>query len=93
MAKKVKLYDIEYTHAAGRDLKKLRKNRAVLKSIDATITSLKTNPRPNGAEKLSGETKYRVRDGEHRILYEINDTDRKVLVTRVRDRKDVYKEH
>lgn len=93
MAKKVKLYDIKYTHAAGRDLKRLKKNRAVLKSIDITITSLRTTPRPNGAEKLSGETKYRIRDGEYRILYEIDDTDKQVLVTRVRDRKDVYKKH
>ena len=65
----------------------------MLKSIDITITSLKTNPRPSGAEKLLGNVKYRVRDGEYRILYEVNDTARKVLVTRIRDRKDVYKNH
>ncbi len=66
------MYKIQYTPAAGRDLKRLKGNQPVLKSIDATIVALKNNPRPNGVEKLSGDTKFRIRDGDYRILFEID---------------------
>lgn len=83
-------YAIDLTTAAARDLKALKNNRTVLESIDRTILALGLNPRPNGVEKLDGKL-HRVRDGEFRVLYEIDDESRNVLVTRVRNRKDVYK--
>ena len=92
MAKEPARYEIQHTGAAARDLKKLKGNRAVLESIDRKIVALETNPRPRGAEKLTDDTTYRLRDGEYRILYEIDDNVKKVLITRVRDRKEVYKD-
>lgn len=50
--------------------------------IVAKLRTLAENPRPVGAEKLSGEDKYRVRQGDHRILYEIVDADLIVTVVR-----------
>jgi mRNA interferase RelE/StbE len=47
---------------------------------------LANNPRPVGCEKLSGEKKYRIRQGDYRILYEIVDTDLIVTVVRVGNR-------
>ncbi|MGO8751580.1 MAG: type II toxin-antitoxin system RelE family toxin [Thermoguttaceae bacterium] len=91
MAEKPRLYEIKHTGAAARDLKKLVGDRSVLESIDRTITALKTNPRPNGYKKLSNNTTYRVRDGNYRILYEIDEESKVILITRVQDRKEVYK--
>jgi len=49
------------------------------------------NPRPFGSEKISGQDKYRVRQGRYRILYAISDQDLIVQVVKVAHRKDVYR--
>ena len=59
--------------------------------IVAKIWTLAENPRPVGAEKLSGEDKYRVRQGDYRILYEIVDSDLIVTVVRIGNRREVYR--
>jgi mRNA interferase RelE/StbE len=60
--------------------------------ISAKIDSLKTNPRPSGVEKLSGEEDlYRVRVGDYRILYQIHDRILLVLILRIGHRQDVYR--
>lgn len=87
---KSKKYDLQYSSGGSRDLKKLKKNKTVLKSIKKTVERLRDDPRPNGVEKL-GDTTHRVRDGEYRIVYEIDDAKPEVLVTKIRDRKEVYK--
>ena len=55
------------------------------------IRALAGDPRPVGSEKLSGEEKYRVRQGDLRILYEINDRDSIVTVVKIGHRRDVYR--
>lgn len=55
------------------------------------IRALAGDPRPVGSEKLSGEQKYRVRQGDLRILYEINDRDSIVTVVKIGHRRDVYR--
>jgi len=54
------------------------------------ILKLADNPRPAGCEKLSGQNKYRVRQGRYRILYAIEDENLLVYVVKVGHRKDVY---
>ncbi|MBI4642921.1 MAG: type II toxin-antitoxin system RelE/ParE family toxin [Deltaproteobacteria bacterium] len=54
------------------------------------ISKLAENPRPFGCEKLSGQEKYRLRQGRYRILYSISDQDLVVNVVKVGHRKDVY---
>jgi len=56
------------------------------------ILALADNPRPPGVEKLSGTSeKYRVRQGNFRILYEIQDDILVVYIVRIADRKEVYR--
>lgn len=55
------------------------------------ISKLAEDPRPFGSEKISGQEKYRVRQGRYRILYAIEDQDLVVQVVRVGHRKDVYR--
>ncbi len=55
------------------------------------IARLAENPRPVGVEKLSGQDKYRLRQGRYRILYAIEDQDLLVYVIKVGHRKDVYR--
>jgi mRNA interferase RelE/StbE len=62
-----------------------------LHRILATIDSLSEEPRPSGVEKLSGQEKYRVRQGNYRIIYEINDKEVIVVVVKVGHRKNVYR--
>jgi mRNA interferase RelE/StbE len=57
----------------------------------ARIATLAAEPRPVGVQKLSGEAKYRIRQGDYRILYEITDLDLIVTVVRIGHRRDVYR--
>jgi len=55
------------------------------------ISKLAEDPRPSGSEKISGQDKYRVRQGRYRILYTIEKQDLIVRVIKVGHRKDVYR--
>lgn len=55
------------------------------------IEALRDDPRPPGCEKLSGQEKYRIRQGVYRILYEIRDDVLLVPVVKVGHRREVYK--
>jgi mRNA interferase RelE/StbE len=55
------------------------------------IEALAAEPRPAGAEKLSGDDKYRIRQGDYRILYEIQDAQLVVVVVRIGNRREVYR--
>ena len=55
------------------------------------IKSLADNPRPTGAEKLTGINRYRVRQGDYRILYEIYDKEIVVMVVKIGHRREVYR--
>ena len=55
------------------------------------IQTLATEPRPPGIEKLSGAEKYRVRQGDYRILYTIDDAAHTVVVIKIGHRRDVYR--
>ena len=55
------------------------------------IRGLAYDPRLRGCEKLSGDNKYRIRQGRYRILYQIKDDEVVVIVVRVAQRKEAYK--
>jgi mRNA interferase RelE/StbE len=55
------------------------------------ISQLAEDPRPRGCEKLSGQDRYRLRQGRYRIVYSIEDQDLIVFVIKVGHRKDVYR--
>ena len=62
-----------------------------LKRILKKIESLGNDPRPTSCEKLSGQEKYRLRQGTYRIIYSIQDYELTVWVVKIGHRKDVYK--
>lgn len=55
------------------------------------IQALSENPRSAGCEKLSGEEKFRLRQGAYRIVYSVADDERTILVVKVGHRKEVYR--
>ncbi len=67
-------------------------SRSDRQRIVGKIGCLASGPRPNGAEKLAGyDDRYRVRQGNFRIVYSINDSKLEVTVFKVGHRKDVYR--
>jgi mRNA interferase RelE/StbE len=62
-----------------------------LQRILKRIEMLGDDPRPPGCEKLTGEERYRLRQGTYRILYSIQDDELIVWVVKVGHRKDVYR--
>ena len=59
--------------------------------IAARIQRLASAPRPVDAEKLSGQEKYRLRQGNYRILFSIDDTELTVVIVKIGHRRDVYR--
>lgn len=82
-------YKIIIRRSAEKEIEKLAKvdRRRIIKRIQ----DLGSNPRPTGVKKLSGEEKYRIRQGNYRILYEVHDTIVTIVVVKVADRKNVYR--
>ena len=62
-----------------------------LRKIVQRIRSLAQQPRPPGCEKLSGSDRYRVRQGDFRIIYEVADPTATVAVVKIGNRRDVYR--
>jgi len=62
-----------------------------VKRILDRIKTLENNPRPKGCEKLTGQEKYRLRQGRYRIVYSIQDEELTVWVVKVGHRKDIYR--
>jgi mRNA interferase RelE/StbE len=83
-------YKIQIRRSAEKELKKISKKDR--KRIIERILAPENDPRPAGVKKLSDEEKYRVRPGNYRILYEINDTLITIVVVRVAHRGDVYRQ-
>jgi mRNA interferase RelE/StbE len=83
------LYSVQIERPALKSLKKLPPD--AIKNIKESIEELKQNPRPNGYKKLKGnENLYRIRSGNYRVIYQIQEKVLIVLVVRIGDRKDVY---
>ena len=82
-------YKIEIKRSAAKELEKIpQKDR---EKIIERIQALSENPRPSQSKKLSGEEKYRIRQGDYRVLYQIYDEIIKVVVVRVAHRREAYK--
>ena len=82
-------YELKFKKSVARDLRPFPKQD--VKRIMQRIRSLADDPRPAGCEKLSGQERYRVRQGAYRIVYEIEDARLTVLVVKVGHRREVYR--
>lgn len=81
-------YQIEYTNSAAKELQKL--DRSVIRPIVTAIAGLAQDPRPHGAIKMTGADSFRIRVGQYRVVYLIDDTVITVTVIKVAHRRDVY---
>lgn len=83
------MYSVEIKRSATREIEALpiKTRRLVVERIGA----LAHDPRPRGCEKLAGGEHYRVRQGEYRIVYTIEDAVLIVWVVKVAHRRDVYR--
>jgi mRNA interferase RelE/StbE len=81
-------YEIVVRRSVYKDLRPIPK--ASVKKILGVINSLADNPRPVGCEKLTGQDRYRIRQGIYRIVYEIIDDRLTVTVVKVGHRREVY---
>jgi len=83
-------YRLEFVSSAQREF--LRLPFAVRKRLEPHVNGLEENPRPHGVKAMAGHKGlFRIRVGDYRILYEIDDTARVVTVTRVRPRGAAYR--
>lgn len=82
-------YEIEFEAEALRGLARIPRHDQT--RVLARIDTLAEDPRPAGSTKLKGQDAYRVRQGNYRIVYMIDDPIRVVTITKIADRKEVYR--
>jgi len=85
------MYKLDIKKSARKELNSLPDN--IFLKIDKDILSLKTNPDPHPQSKeLKGENKRRLRVGDYRVVYSIDEQQKIITIFRVRHRKDVYRQ-
>jgi mRNA interferase RelE/StbE len=82
-------YKVYFKESVEKDFSVIPKSD--LKKILSRIEMLAENPRPSGCEKLTGQDRYRVRQGRYRIVYSVQDVVLTVWIVKVSHRKDVYR--
>jgi len=82
-------FRLSFKASVAKDFRQIPKRD--VQSILKRIEGLADDPRPNGSEKLSGQERYRVRQGTYRIVYEIKEQELVVMVVKIGHRRDVYK--
>jgi len=82
-------YSIDVKRSAARELGRIPKRD--LRRILSRIRSLGGEPRPHGCEKLSAQERYRIRQGDYRIVYSVDDAERDVVVVKIGHRRDIYR--
>jgi mRNA interferase RelE/StbE len=84
------VYEVYLERAAENDLKRLP--ATTFHRIIHQIRTLAENPRPSGCRKLTGsKNEWRIRIGDYRVLYEIDEKTRAVRIMPVRHRREVYR--
>ncbi len=84
------MYTLLIKRSAERDLRKLP--RPIFRRVNEKILALRGVPQPHGARKLVGALEgWRIRVGDYRVLYQIDDDAQTVTVVRVKHRREVYR--
>ncbi len=83
------MYELTFKRRARRNVARLPESvyRRMIRAID----ELAENPRPRNSRKLRGKEGWRIRVGDYRVIYEIDDEAQEVLVLDVGHRRDVYR--
>jgi mRNA interferase RelE/StbE len=82
-------YQIVVEKGLGRDVRDV--SHVDRSRIDKAIQALAVNPRPAGCTKLTAREGYRIRVGNYRVLYTIDDPGKVVVIYRIKHRKEVYR--
>ena len=82
-------YRITIKKSAAKELEALPKKD--LQRIIKRIQALAENPRPRASKKLSGKERYRIRQGDYRIVYSIEDKDSLIDIFKIGHRKEIYR--
>ena len=82
-------YEISILRRAQKELAEISKPD--YERIRDTILKLPENPRPTNCKKLTGREGWRIKVGNYRVIYEINDTNEEIVVLHVGHRRDVYR--
>jgi len=84
------MYEVFLERSAERDLKRL--STEYFHRIISHIAALAKDPRPSDCRKITGsKSDWRIRIGDYRIIYEINESAKVVRIMRVRHRREVYR--
>jgi mRNA interferase RelE/StbE len=84
-------YKLSIKPSAGKELEAVG-SKADRTRIVAKIAALASNPRPHGSEKLAGyDDRYRIRQGNYRVVYEIDDDANEVTIYKIGHRREVYR--
>jgi mRNA interferase RelE/StbE len=82
-------YSVLIKKSAERELREIPKSD--LQRITQRIKELAAIPRPSGSEKLAGQDSYRVRQGDYRVVYTIDDDQRLIEIIKIGHRREVYR--
>lgn len=83
-------YRVEFVRSAEKDLRDI--TSAMIPRIIAAAEGLASEPRPHGCVKLAGATQtFRIRVGDYRVVYDVDDANSVVTVSRIRHRREVYR--
>jgi len=80
---------LEFKRSAEREFDRLP--RGVRERLRSRIDRLVENPVPPGSRKLTGSELYRIRVGDYRVVYGVDDSEQAIVVTRVRHRSRAYR--
>jgi mRNA interferase RelE/StbE len=82
-------YSVTFSRSAQKELEAL--SNPLIQKIFSKIESLSNNPRPPGCAKLQGFSNlWRIRIGDYRVVYSIDDISKTIDITRIRHRREVY---
>jgi len=82
-------YNLQITRTAQKELSTIPKNSAL--TIRDKILELAHEPRPDGSQKLRNRDGWRIRSGDYRIIYEIDDSGKNILILHIGHRKEIYR--
>ena len=82
-------YKIYFRQSVLKDLAQIPKRE--LQRIIKRIEKLASDPKPRGCEKISGQDRFRIRQGSYRIIYSIQDDKLTIWVVKIGHRRDIYR--
>jgi len=83
------VYRVELRRSVQKSLEKIQSQER--SNIITALLELEKNPRPRGVEKVRGTELWRIREGDYRIVYSIDDFEKVITVVKIGHRRDVYR--